>query len=206
MLCSDSPLPLNTHPNLLPRQGEGKTREEAWELLNRYTKNKNLIKHALAVEAAMRYYADRFKEDPEIWGMVGLLHDFDYEKYPTLEQHPYEGQKILEAEEYPEIIRHGIMAHAPHTGTPRVTKMEKAIFAVDELTGFIVACALVKPNKKLSQVDVVSVKKKMKSKGFAAAVKREDITLGAQELGLTLDEHIQHVLMAMQGISGELGL
>ncbi|MEK7557256.1 MAG: HD domain-containing protein, partial [Patescibacteria group bacterium] len=162
--------------------------------------------HSLAVEAAMRHYANIFGEDPALWGMVGLLHDFDYETYPTLDKHPYEGQKILEQEGYPEIIRHGIMAHAPHTGTPRVTKMEKAIFAVDELTGFIVACALVKPNKKLAEVDVESVKKKMKSKGFAAAVKREDIELGAQELGLTLEEHIQHVLTAMQGISAELGL
>lgn len=183
-----------------------KTRQEAWELLGAYTQNKNLIKHALAVEAAMRYYARQFGEDEETWGMVGLLHDFDYEKYPTIEQHPYEGQKILEAEGYPEIIRRGIMAHAPHTGTPRVTRMEKAIFAVDELAGFIVACALVKPHKTLAEVDVASVKKKMKSKGFAAAVKREDIELGAQELGLTLDEHIHHVLSAMQGISGELGL
>lgn len=154
----------------------------------------------------MRQYADFFQDDPELWGMVGLLHDFDYEKYPTLEQHPSEGQKILEQAGYPEIIRRGIMAHAPHTGTPRVTKMEKTIFAVDELSGFIVACALVKPNKRLAEVDAASVKKKMKSKGFAAAVKREDIELGAQELGLTLDEHIQHVLTAMQNISGTLGL
>ncbi len=154
----------------------------------------------------MRHYAVVFGEDPELWGMVGLLHDFDYEKYPTLDQHPYEGQKILEQEGYSEIVRSGIMAHAPHTGTPRVTTMEKAIFAVDELSGFIVACALVKPNKRLSEVDVESVKRKMKSKGFAAAVKREDIELGAQELGLTLDEHIQHVLMAMQEISDTLGL
>lgn len=189
-------------------------REQAWTLLNRYTKNKNLIKHALAVEVAMRHYASFFAKaskdkdaiDPDTWGIVGLLHDFDYEKYPSLEDHPYEGQKILEQEGYPDIVRRGIMAHAPHTGTPRVTKMEKAIFAVDELTGFIVACTLVKPNKKLSEVDVESVKKKMKSKGFAAAVKREDIELGAQELGLSLEEHIQHVLTAMQEISGELEL
>lgn len=181
-------------------------RGQAWELLNEYTKNKNLVRHGLSVEAAMRHYAERFGEDVETWGMVGLLHDFDYEKYPTLEQHPYEGQKILEAKGYPEIIRKGIMAHAPHTGTPRVTKMEKTVFAVDELSGFIVACALVKPSKKLSEVDVASVKKKMKSKGFAAAVKREDIEQGAQELELTLDEHIQHVLTAIQSISDALGL
>jgi len=188
------------------QQVQMKTREQAWELLNRYTQNKNLLKHGLAVEAAMRHYANHFGEDPELWGMVGLLHDFDYEAYPKPDQHPYEGQKILEQEGYPEIIRKGIMAHAPHTGTPRITKMEKAIFAVDELSGFIVACALVKPNKKLAEVDVESVKKKMKSKGFAAAVKREDIELGAKELELTLEEHIQHVLTAMQKAADTLGL
>jgi predicted hydrolase (HD superfamily) len=138
--------------------------------------------------------------------MVGLLHDFDYEEYPSLEDHPYRGQEILEQGGWPAIIRQGIMAHAPHTGTPRTTPMEKAIFAVDELSGFIVACALVKPNKTLAEVDVVSVKKKMKQKGFAAAIKREDIQQGAEELGLTLDQHIQHVLLAMQNIAPELGL
>lgn len=183
-----------------------KTRQDAWQLLNEYTKNPNLIKHALAVEAAMRHYAGHFGENREVWGIVGLLHDFDYEKYPSLDDHPYRGQEILEAEGYPGIIRQGIMAHAPHTGTPRVTLMEKAIFAVDELCGFIVACALVKPNKSLAEVDTASVKKKMKQKGFAAAVSRDDIMLGAQELGLTLDEHIQHTLSAMQSIAGDLGL
>jgi putative nucleotidyltransferase with HDIG domain len=183
-----------------------KTREQARELLNRYTKNPNLIKHALAVEAAMRWYARHFKEDEEAWGMVGLLHDFDYEQYPSLEQHPYEGQKILEQEGYPEIIRHGIMAHAPHTGTPRTTSMEKAIFAVDELTGLIVAVALVRPEKKLAAVEVPAVFKKMKQKSFAAGVNRDDIKMGAAELGLTVEQHTGNVLQAMQGIAGELGL
>lgn len=183
-----------------------KTRAEAWELLVEWTKNKNLIKHALAVEAAMVHLAKIFKGDEATWGLVGLLHDFDYEKYPSLADHPYKGQEILMQLGYPEAVRRGIMAHAPHTGTSRETMMEKAIFAVDELTGFIVAVALVKPNKKLAAVDVASVRKKMKQKGFAAAVKREEIELGAKELGLSLDEHITQVLNAMQGIADQLGL
>jgi putative nucleotidyltransferase with HDIG domain len=183
-----------------------KTRQDAWALLNEYTKSEALLKHSLAVEAAMRYYARHFKEDEELWGMVGLLHDFDYEKFPTPEGHPYEGQKILEAAGFSEVMRQGIMAHAPHTGTPRNTMMEKAIFAVDELCGFIVAVTLVRPSKKIADVEVKSVKKKMKSAGFAKNVSREDITLGAQELGLTLDEHIQHTLTALQAIATDLGL
>lgn len=190
----------------MPEVVAAKTRAEAWALLTEYTQNQNLRKHALAVEAAMRHYAEHFGEDPEVWGMVGLLHDFDYEKYPSLDDHPYKGQEILKAASFPDVIRHGIMAHAPHTGTPRVTNMEKAVFAVDELAGFIVAVALVKPNKKLAEVDVASVKKKMKSKGFAAAIKREDIQLGADELGFSLEEHIDHTLKALQGISDQLGL
>ncbi len=187
-----------------------KTRQDAWELLNSYTKNPNLIKHALAVEAAMRLYAKHFaiqgeQTDIELWGMVGLLHDFDYEKYPSLDDHPYKGQEILQQEGYSEEIRQGIMAHAPHTGTKRETVMHKAIFAVDDLTGFIVAVALVR-DKKLANVDVAAVRKKMKQKSFAAAVLREDIELGAKELGLTLDQHIKHVLTAMQQISDKLEL
>lgn len=183
-----------------------KTRQEAWELLNEYTENKNLIKHALAVEAAMRWYANYFDQDQDTWGMVGLLHDFDYEQYPSLDDHPYRGQVILEQRGFSAEIRRGIMAHAPHTGTSRDTTMEKAIFAVDELSGFIVAVTLIKPNKTLAEVDVTSVKKKMKQKGFAAAVKREDIELGAKELGLSLEQHIHNVLQAMQSIASDLGL
>ena len=183
-----------------------KTREEAWQLLNEWTKSPNLIKHGVAVEAAMRHYAGHFGEDADTWGMVGLLHDFDYEKYPSLDDHPYKGQQVLDERGYPEVIRQGIMAHAPHTGTPRTTVMEKAIFAVDELAGFIVGVALTRPNKKLAEVEVKSIKKKMKQNGFCAAVSRDDIRLGAEELGLELDEHVQHVLTAMQGISDELGL
>lgn len=183
-----------------------KTRADAWELLTEYTKNQNLIKHGLCVEAAMRHYAEHFGEDPELWGMVGLLHDFDYERYPSLDDHPYRGQEILIERGWPEIVRHGIMAHAPHTGTKRLTPMEKSIFAVDELSGFIVAVALVRPDKKLATVSVKSVKKKMKAKGFAAAVNREEIQQGAEELGLSLDDHIQNVLTALQGIADDLGL
>jgi putative nucleotidyltransferase with HDIG domain len=183
-----------------------KTRHDAWMLLTRHTKNKNLLKHALAVEAAMRYYARHFQEDEELWGIVGLLHDFDYEQYPSLDDHPYQGQKILEQEGYSEVVRRGIMAHAPHTGTPRTTLLEKAIFAVDELSGFLVAVALVQPNKKLLEVTLKSVQKKLKQKSFAAAIKREDILHGAQELELSLEEHISHVLSAVQSIAAELGL
>ncbi len=183
-----------------------KTREESWLLLNTCTKNKNLVKHALAVEAAMRYYARHFEEDIELWGTVGLLHDFDYEKYPSLEDHPYKGQEILESEGYSEIIRRAIMAHAPHTKTSRDSLLEKTIYAVDELTGFIVAVALVRPSKKLAEVSVKSVKKKMKQTAFAAAVTREDIGTGAKELDLSLDDHIEHVLNAMQEVAEKLGL
>lgn len=185
---------------------ETKTRDDAWKLLNEYTKSEALIKHSLAVEAAMRYYARLWGEDEEVWGMVGLLHDFDYEQFPTPAQHPYTGQKILQEQGYSDLVRQGIMAHAPHTGTPRVTKMEKAIFAVDELCGFIVAVALTRPSKKLAEVEVKSVKKKMRQQGFARNVSREDMTLGAQELELSLDDHITHVLTAMQTVAAELGL
>jgi len=183
-----------------------KTRADAWALLTEFTTNQSLIKHSLCVESAMRHYAAYFKEDPETWGMVGLLHDFDYEKYPSLADHPYKGQEILEDHGWSSEIRQGIMAHAPHTETARITRMQQTIFAVDELAGFIVAVALVRPNKKLATVEVKSIKKKLKAKGFAAAVNREDITQGAAELGLSLDEHIQHVLTALQAIATDIEL
>lgn len=185
---------------------ENKTRADALALLNHYTKNPNLIKHALAVEAAMRYYAGLFQGNEETWGIVGLLHDFDYEQYPSLDDHPYRGQEILTQEGYSEEIRQGIMAHAPHTGTPRQTTMEKAIFAVDELSGLLVAVTLVRPSKKLADVDVPGVLKKMKQSSFAKGVNRDDIRTGAAELGLTVDEHIEHVLRSIQTIAVELGL
>ena len=181
-------------------------RGKALQLLKEYVSNPNLIKHMLAVEAAMRTYARRFKEDEDWWGIVGLLHDFDYEKYPDPKEHPFKGMEILRKNGYPEDFVKTVMAHATHSGEPRNTLAKKVIFAVDELCGFIVAVALVKPNKSLTEVDVRSVKKKMKDKAFARQVKREEIIQGAEELGISLDEHIETVLKAMQSVSKELGL
>jgi putative nucleotidyltransferase with HDIG domain len=181
------------------------TREEALELLKTYTKNKNLIKHALAVEAGMRAYARRFDGDEEKWGVVGLIHDFEYEKYP--DEHPAKGTEILREMEMPEDLIRGVQAHAPElTGVTPQNKMEQAIYAVDELTGLIVAVALVRPSKSIHDVEVSSVEKKWGSSSFAAGVKREDIEEGAEMLGVPLDEHIGVVLAAMQDIADELGL
>ncbi len=182
------------------------TREDAWKLLTEYTKSENLRKHALAVEAAMRAYARRFGEDEEKWGIVGLIHDFDYEQHPTPEEHPLVGARILEEKGWPEEIIRAVKSHAPYLGVPRESLMEKALFAVDELTGLIVAVALVRPTKSIMDVTVKSVKKKWKDKRFAAGVNRQDIEQGAKELGVDLDEHIAIVLEAMQGIAEELGL
>ena len=185
------------------------TREQAWELLNEYTKNPNLIKHALAVETGMRAYARRFGKDEEQWGVVGLIHDFEYEQYPDLgpEGHPFKGTEILRELGWPEALIRGVQAHAPGlTGITLDTPMEKAIFAVDELTGLIIAVALVRPSKSLLDVKVSSVRKKWKDKGFAAGVKREDVERGAELLDIPLAEHIAIVLKAMQDIAGELGL
>jgi len=179
-------------------------REEALKLLRKYTKNENLVKHGLAVEAAMRAYARRFGEDEELWGITGLLHDFDYERYP--EEHPLRGAKLLEELGYPQDVIHAIKAHADFTGVKRESLLDKTLFAVDELTGLIVATALVRPTKSLGEVKVRSVRKKMKDRSFARGVSREDIARGAEELGVELDEHIGVVLAAMQGIAAELGL
>ena len=180
------------------------TRDEAFALLTEYTKKENLIKHALAVEAAMRRYAEIFGEDPEEWGIVGLLHDFDYEKFP--DNHPYKGVEILKEKGLPEEWLEAILGHADYTGVERKTLLAKTLFAVDELTGFIVAVALVRPSKKIEEVAVKSVKKKMKDKAFAAAVNRKDIVKGADELNVSLEEHIKNVLEAMKAIAQELGL
>ena len=182
------------------------TREDAYQLLTEYTKKEGLLMHALSVEAAMRAYAKKFNEDEEAWGIVGLLHDFDYEKYPTLEQHPMEGAKILREKGYPEEWIQAILSHGDHTGVPRDNLMRKALFAVDELCGFITAVAYVRPSRKLEEVTVKSVKKKMKDKRFAAQVNRDDIRNGAADLGVELDEHIDFVIKAMQGIANKLGL
>lgn len=185
------------------------TREEAWELLTEYTKSRNLINHGLAVEAAMRAYARRFGADEDKWGIVGLIHDFEYEKYPDLgpEGHPFKGTEILREKGWPEELIRGVQAHAPDlTGVTLDSDMEKTIYAVDELTGLIVAVALVRPSKSILDVKVSSVRKKWKDKGFAAGVNREDVEEGAELLGVSLSEHIGVVLEAMKSIADELGL
>jgi len=181
-------------------------REAAWCLLTEFTQSGSLRKHALAVEACMRAYARKFSENEELWGVVGLLHDFDYEKYPSLEDHPYKGNEVLKERGWPEEIRRAIMSHAEYTGVTRDTPMEKALFACDELAGFITAVALVKPGKSLAEVDAKSVRKKMKDKAFARSVNRNDIVAGAAELGVELEEHIAFCIEAMKGIAEKLGL
>jgi len=184
-------------------------REQAWGLLTEFTQSESLRKHALAVEACMRAYARKFSrslEEEELWGVVGLLHDFDYEKYPSLDDHPYKGNEILKERGYSEEIRRAIMSHAEYSGVTRDTTLEKALFACDELAGFLTAVALVKPGKSLAEVDAKSVRKKMKDKAFARSVKREDIVSGATDLGVELEEHIAFCIKALQGIAGKLGL
>jgi len=181
------------------------TRDEAWNLLCEYTQSENLRRHALAVEACMRYYARLFGEDEELWGVVGLLHDFDYERYPSLEEHPFRGMEILRARGAPEVIIRAVGAHANHTGIPRESLLERAIFACDEISGFVIAVALVK-GRTLSAVTPESVRKRMKEKGFARGVNRDDLLQGAEELGIPFDEHVEHVVRALQGVADQLGL
>jgi len=181
-------------------------RASAWELLTEFTQSESLRKHALAVEACMRAYAHKFGGDPEQWGIVGLIHDFDYEKYPSAEEHPFKGNEILKERGYHDDIRRAIMSHANYSGVTRESEMEKALFACDELAGFITATALVKPNKSLAEVDAKSVRKRMKDKAFARSVSREDIINGAAELGVDLDEHITFCIEAMKSVASELGL
>ena len=181
-------------------------RASAWGLLTEFTQSESLRKHALAVEACMRAYARKYDSDEELWGVVGLLHDFDYDKYPSLEDHPYRGNEILKERGWSEEIRKAIMSHAEYTGVTRESPMEKALFACDELAGFITACALVKPGKSLAEVEAASVKKKMKDKAFARSVNRADIVNGAAALGVELEPHIVFCIEAMRGIAVELGL
>jgi putative nucleotidyltransferase with HDIG domain len=181
-------------------------REDAYNILTEYTKSDSLIKHALSVEQAMRKYADKYGEDAERWGVTGLLHDFDYEKYPTLEEHPYKGVEILRGMGYPEDMLEAIMGHGTSTGVARVTPMAKTLFAVDELCGFLLACAYVRPDKSIANVEIKSVKKKLKDKAFARAVNREDIALGIEEMGVDADEHIAFVISALSEISDKLGV
>ena len=187
------------------------SRSDTLALMREYTASESLRKHMLSVEAAMRAYAGRFGEDEELWGTTGLIHDFDYERFPNnahspTEEHPSEGVRILRAKGYPEDILRAILGHAQYTNTPRESRMAKTLFAVDELTGLITATALVRPTKSVHEVDAKSVRKKMKDKAFARGVSREDVINGAQELGVDLDEHINFVISAMQTRSADLGL
>ncbi len=183
------------------------TRDEAWDLVCTWIQNPNLRKHLLAVEAAMRAYARKFGDDETVWGTVGLLHDLDYERCPSQEAgHPFVGVEELRRRGVPNGWSRAILAHADYSGVPRTTPMEKTLYAVDELVGFITAVALVKPNRSLAEVDVASVRKKMKDKAFARGVRREDVVRGAEELGVPLDEHIATVVHALQAIAPQLGL
>jgi putative nucleotidyltransferase with HDIG domain len=181
-------------------------RSEAMAIVREFVKNEALVRHMLAVEAAMRQYADTYGEDPDAWGLAGLLHDFDWEIHPTLEHHPQDGAPILRARGVPEPIVRCILSHAEHTGVPRQSRMEHALFACDEVTGLITAVALVRPSRSLLDLEVSSVRKKWKDGRFAAAVRRDEIEKGAAELGVELWQHVAAVLLAMRGIAAELGL
>ena len=182
------------------------SRSAAWGLLTEYTKSESLLKHALAVEAAVRGYARMFGEDEEAWGLVALLHDFDYERWPSLEDHPFRGSEILREKGYPEWVVLAILSHADYSGVPREGRLEKTLFACDELAGFITAASLVRPSKSVLDLEASSVMKRMKDKAFARGVKREDLRAGAELLGLPLEEHIANVIAFMRPQAEALGL
>jgi putative nucleotidyltransferase with HDIG domain len=182
------------------------TRDEALAMVREYVKNENLVKHMLAVEAAMAFYAAKFGEDVEKWRITALLHDFDWEIHPTLEQHPQAGEPILRERGVPEDVIRGVLSHADHTGVPRQTRMEKGLFACDEVTGLITAVALVRPSRSLLDLEASSVKKKWKDRAFAAGANRDEIQKAAEEFGVELWEHVANVILAMRGIAPELGL
>jgi len=182
------------------------TRDEALALVREYVKNENLVKHMLAVEAAMRFYAEKFVEDVEKWCVTGLLHDFDWEIHPTLEEHPQAGEPILRQRGVPDEIVRAVLSHADHTGIPRQSRMEKALYACDEVTGLITAVALVRPSRSLLDLEHASVKKKWKDKTFAAGANRAEIEKAASEFGIELWEHVNNVILAMRRIAPELGL
>ncbi len=187
------------------------TRNDAWNLLCEYTQSESLRKHALAVEACVRAYARKLGGEKELWGLAGLLHDFDYERWPNAEhhpsqEHPWEGSKILRQRGYPEEVIQAILAHADYCGVARVSPLDRALFACDELAGFLTACALVKPSKSIHEVEAGSVKKKLKDKAFARGVSRQDVYKGAEELGVPLEEHIAHCIEAMRQAAPTLGL
>ena len=182
------------------------TRNDAWELLTEYTSGQSLLTHGRAVEVALRGYARRFGEDEESWGIVGLIHDFDYERWPEAKDHPFRGCEILEAEKFPEFMIRAVMSHADYTGVTRESLLEHALFACDEMSGFITAAALVRPSKSVLDLEPRSVKKRMKDKAFARAISRDDLRLGAEELGISLDEHISNVIEFFRDEAVGLGL
>ena len=182
------------------------TRDRAWSVLTEHTQSDSLRKHALAVEAAVRGYARKFGEDEELWGVVALLHDFDYEKYPDLKDHPFRGAEILRERGCPELIIRAILSHGEHTNTPRESKLEHTLFACDEMAGFVTAAALVRPSKSVRDLEPASVMKRMKDKAFARGVSRDDLRKGAEELGIPLEEHIANVIGFMRERADVLGL
>jgi predicted hydrolase (HD superfamily) len=182
------------------------SRAEAWALLTEWTKSESLRKHALAVEAAVRGYARRFGEDEEAWAIVGILHDFDYERYPTSDDHPFRGCDELRRRGYPEWVMRAILSHAQYSGVPRESRLEKSLFACDEMAGFVTAAALVRPSKSVLDLEASSVIKRMKDKAFARAVSRDDLRIGAQELGLPLDQHVTNVIESLREQADALGL
>ena len=182
------------------------TRESAWLLLTEWTPSEALRKHALAVEAAVTYYARTFGENVEEWSVVSLLHDFDYERYPTLENHPFRGAEVLREKGYPEWVVRAVLSHADHTNTPRETRLEHTLFACDEMAGFVTAASLVRPSKSVLDLEASSVVKRMKDKAFARAVSRDDLRKGAEEIGLPLAEHITNVIAGMREQAEALGL
>jgi predicted hydrolase (HD superfamily) len=206
-----SPQPSTLYPRPATRAMSLPSRAEALAIVHEYTASDSLRKHMLAVEAAMRAYAAKFGEEPDRWGLTGLIHDYDYERWPNeahspTEGHPAEGVRRLRELGWPEDILHAILGHATYSGVSRDTPMARALFAVDELTGLITATALVRPSKSVHEVDARSVRKKMKDKGFARGVNRDDVIAGAQELGVDLDEHVQFVIDAMKGVAPQIGL
>jgi putative nucleotidyltransferase with HDIG domain len=181
-------------------------RAAAWALLTEFTRGDGLRKHGRAVEAVMRGYAARFGEDPETWGIAGMLHDFDYEMHPAAPRHPLKGAEILVSRGVPQRIVYAVLAHADYSGMPRVSRLDRALYACDELTGFVHACALVRPGKAIGGMEIASVRKKLKDKAFARTVNRSDVFRGAEELGVDLDQHIAFVIDALTGVASELGL
>ena len=182
------------------------TRDAAWELLTEYTKSDSLRKHALAVEAAVRGYARTFGEDEDAWGLVAVLHDFDYERWPDASNHPFRGAEILREKSYPEPVIRAILSHADYSGVPRESRLEHTLYACDEMAGFVTAAAQVRPSKSVLDLEAASVLKRMKDKAFARAVKRDDLRRGAEEIGLPLEEHIANVISFMRQRAEQIGL